>query len=114
VIAGPNIGRRIGGSNAARGDSPWRRNRWVLSDPRERISESLQVSMTDVEGRLLEWSGPAPETKSDAYRCASIGLILLQEPTFWRLVGEEIQYIVGSRTSGGRANTRGRSATYSG
>src|SRR5262249_22515024 len=24
------------------------------------------------------------ETKSDAYRCASIGLILLQELTFWR------------------------------
>jgi len=23
------------------------------------------------------------ETKSDAYRCASIGLILLQELTFW-------------------------------
>jgi hypothetical protein len=95
------FGRRIGGSNAAR-------------DPRERISESLQVSMTDVEGRLMEWSGRAPETKSDAYRCASIGLILLQEPTFWRLVGEEIQYIVGPRTSGGRANRRGRSPTYSG
>ncbi len=24
------------------------------------------------------------ETKSDAYRCASFGLILLQELTFWR------------------------------
>jgi len=28
------------------------------------------------------------ETKSDAYRCASIGLMLAQELTFWRSAGK--------------------------
>jgi hypothetical protein len=28
------------------------------------------------------------ETKSDAYRCASIGLMLIQELTFWRSAGK--------------------------